>query len=145
MMCHYLIYLENHQTIVWLLPCRAVDSSVVAALLHHQGYDVVGITLQLYDHGAAIQKKGACCAGQDIYDARKVADQMGFPHFVLDYENKFKDSVIDKFVDSYLAGSTPIPCVECNMEVKFKRSFGCCQGFWCFCDGNRPLYSEKTW
>lgn len=97
-----------------------VDSSVVAALLHYQGFDVVGITLQLYDHGAAIAKKGACCAGQDIYDARKIADQCGFPHFVLDYENRFKEKVIDDFVNTYLQGATPIPCVKCNEEVKFK-------------------------
>ena len=97
-----------------------VDSSVVAALLHYHGYDVVGITLQLYDHGVAIQKKGACCAGQDIYDARKVASDLGFPHFVLDYESKFKETVIDNFVETYLSGATPIPCVKCNMEVKFK-------------------------
>ncbi len=97
-----------------------VDSSVVAALLHYQGFDVVGITLQLYDHGAAIAKKGACCAGQDIYDARKIADQCGFPHFVLDYENRFKEKVIDDFVNTYLQGATPIPCVRCNEEVKFK-------------------------
>lgn len=97
-----------------------VDSSVVAALLHYQGFDVVGITLQLYDHGAAIAKKGACCAGQDIYDARKIADQCGFPHFVLDYESRFQEKVIDDFVDTYLKGTTPIPCVKCNEEVKFK-------------------------
>jgi tRNA-uridine 2-sulfurtransferase len=97
-----------------------VDSSVVAALLHYQGFDVMGITLQLYDHGAAIAKKGACCAGQDIYDARKIADQCGFPHFVLDYENRFKEKVIDDFVNTYLQGATPIPCVKCNEEVKFK-------------------------
>jgi tRNA-specific 2-thiouridylase len=97
-----------------------VDSSVVAALLHYQGFNVVGITLQLYDHGAAIAKKGACCAGQDIYDARKVADQCGFPHFVLDYESRFQERVIDDFVDTYLQGATPIPCVKCNQEVKFK-------------------------
>ncbi|MEM6603809.1 MAG: tRNA 2-thiouridine(34) synthase MnmA [Pseudomonadota bacterium] len=109
---------EDHRIVVAM--SGGVDSSVVAALLHHQGYDVVGVTLQLYDHGAAIQKKGACCAGQDIYDARKVADQMGFPHFVLDYENRFRESVIDNFVETYLQGATPIPCVQCNMEVKFK-------------------------
>jgi tRNA-specific 2-thiouridylase len=97
-----------------------VDSSVVAAMLKEQGYEVIGITLQLYDHGIAIQKKGACCAGQDIYDARAVAERIGIPHYVLDYETKFKDAVIDKFVDGYLAGETPIPCVECNQSVKFK-------------------------
>jgi len=97
-----------------------VDSSVTAALLKEEGYDVVGITLQLYDHGAALQKKGACCAGQDIYDARRVADSIGIPHYVLDYENRFRDSVMDDFADSYLRGETPIPCVRCNQEVKFK-------------------------
>lgn len=97
-----------------------VDSSVVASLLHEQGYDVVGITLQLYDHGAAIEKKGACCAGQDIYDAKRVAEERGFPHYVLDYEDNFKQSVIDDFADSYLRGETPIPCVRCNQTVKFR-------------------------
>lgn len=97
-----------------------VDSSVVAAMLAHEGYDVVGITLQLYDHGEAVKKKGACCAGQDIYDARRVAESIGFPHYVLDYESRFKASVMDDFADSYLRGETPIPCVRCNQEVKFK-------------------------
>lgn len=97
-----------------------VDSSVAAALMVEAGYDVVGITLQLYDHGAMINKKGACCAGQDIYDARTVADKMGFPHYVLDYESVFREKVIDDFVDSYLQGETPIPCVRCNQKVKFK-------------------------
>lgn len=97
-----------------------VDSSVVASLLHEQGYDVVGITLQLYDHGEAIAKKGACCAGQDIYDAKRVAEERGFPHYVLDYEDKFRQSVIDDFADSYLRGETPIPCVRCNQTVKFR-------------------------
>lgn len=97
-----------------------VDSSVVAGLLARQGYEVVGITLQLYDHGAAVQRKGACCAGQDIHDARRVAEQLGIPHYVLDYESRFRATVIDEFADSYLAGETPIPCVRCNQEVKFK-------------------------
>ncbi len=97
-----------------------VDSSVVAAMLHEAGYQVIGITLQLYDHGAAIGKKGACCAGQDIHDARLVADQLGIPHYVLNYENRFRDSVMDDFVDTYLSGETPIPCVKCNQSVKFK-------------------------
>jgi tRNA-specific 2-thiouridylase len=97
-----------------------VDSSVTAALLHEQGYDVVGVTLQLYDYGAAVAKKGACCAGQDIYDARRVAENLGFPHYVLNYEDNFKQSVIDGFVESYLQGETPIPCVKCNMTVKFR-------------------------
>jgi tRNA-specific 2-thiouridylase len=97
-----------------------VDSSVVAALLKEQGYDVVGVTLQLYDHGIALQKKGACCAGQDIYDARQVADRIGIPHYVLDYENRFSDAVMQDFADSYLAGETPIPCVRCNQRVKFR-------------------------
>ncbi|MBO9435112.1 tRNA 2-thiouridine(34) synthase MnmA [Ruegeria sp. R13_0] len=97
-----------------------VDSSVVAAYLADQGYDVVGVTLQLYDHGAALAKKGACCAGIDIHDARRVAEERGFPHYVLDYENIFKDAVIDEFADSYLAGATPVPCIRCNERVKFK-------------------------
>lgn len=97
-----------------------VDSSVVAAMLAEEGYDVVGVTLQLYDHGAALAKKGACCAGRDIHDARRVAEQMGFPHYVLDYENMFKESVIDEFADAYLAGATPVPCIRCNERVKFK-------------------------
>ena len=97
-----------------------VDSSVVASLLHEQGYDVVGVTLQLYDYGAALQKKGACCAGQDIYDARRVAETLGFPHYVLNYEDKFKESVMDDFVETYLKGETPIPCVRCNQSVKFR-------------------------
>ena len=97
-----------------------VDSSVVAAELAQAGYDVVGVTLQLYDHGAALAKKGACCAGQDIHDARRVAEELGFPHYVLDYENIFKDAVIDEFADSYLAGATPVPCIRCNERVKFR-------------------------
>ncbi len=97
-----------------------VDSSVVAAKLADEGYDVVGVTLQLYDHGAALAKKGACCAGIDIHDARRVAEEKGFPHYVLDYENIFQDLVIDEFADSYLAGATPVPCIRCNERVKFK-------------------------
>ena len=97
-----------------------VDSSVVAAQLASEGYDVVGITLQLYDHGAALAKKGACCAGRDIHDARRVAEAMGFPHYVLDYESVFRDAVIDEFADSYLAGATPVPCIRCNERVKFR-------------------------
>ena len=97
-----------------------VDSSVVAAMLAEEGYDVVGVTLQLYDHGAALAKKGACCAGQDIHDARRVAEAMGFPHYVLDYENVFQEAVIDEFADAYLAGATPVPCIRCNERVKFK-------------------------
>ena len=96
-----------------------VDSSVVAAMLAEQGYDVVGVTLQLYDHGAALAKKGACCAGRDIHDARRVAETMRFPHYVLDYENTFRAAVIDEFADSYLAGATPVPCIRCNERVKF--------------------------
>ncbi len=97
-----------------------VDSSVVAAQLKDEGYDVIGVTLQLYDHGAALAKKGACCAGIDIHDARRVAEEMDFPHYVLDYENIFKDAVIDEFADSYLGGATPVPCIRCNERVKFK-------------------------
>jgi tRNA-specific 2-thiouridylase len=97
-----------------------VDSSVTAALLKAEGYDVVGVTLQLYDHGAAIHRKGACCAGNDIHDARMVADRIGSPHYVLDYEHRFKEAVIDRFAASYVAGETPVPCVDCNMAIKFK-------------------------
>jgi tRNA-specific 2-thiouridylase len=97
-----------------------VDSSVVAAMLKQEGYDVVGITLQLYDHGQALAKKGACCAGGDIYDARCVAGKIGIPHYVLDYESRFSDSVMQDFADSYLKGETPIPCVRCNQKVKFR-------------------------
>ena len=97
-----------------------VDSSVVAGLLKREGYDVIGITLQLYDHGAAIAKKGACCAGQDIHDARMVAERLGIPHYVLDYESRFRQSVMDEFADSYMQGETPIPCIRCNQRVKFR-------------------------
>ena len=97
-----------------------VDSSVVAAMLKSEGYDVIGVTLQLYDHGAALSKKGACCAGVDIHDARRIAERLNFPHYVLNYENVFKEKVIDEFADSYLAGATPVPCIRCNERIKFK-------------------------
>ncbi|HEX4573452.1 MAG TPA: tRNA 2-thiouridine(34) synthase MnmA [Dongiaceae bacterium] len=97
-----------------------VDSSVTAALLKRAGHDVVGITLQLYDHGEATARKGACCAGQDIHDARRVADRLGIPHYVLDYEGRFRREVMADFADAYLAGETPIPCVRCNQRVKFR-------------------------
>ncbi len=101
-----------------------VDSSVTAALLKRAGYDVVGVTLQLYDYGQALKKKGACCAGTDIHDARRVADAMAIPHYVLDYESRFRDAVMDDFADTYLAGATPIPCVRCNQTVKFTDLLG---------------------
>ena len=97
-----------------------VDSSVVAAMMAEGGFDVIGLTMQLYDHGAALAKKGACCAGADIHDARRVAASMDFPHYVLDYENLFREAVMDEFADAYLAGATPIPCIRCNERVKFK-------------------------
>jgi tRNA-specific 2-thiouridylase len=97
-----------------------VDSTVTAALMARAGYDVVGVTLQLYDHGAAVQKKGACCAGQDIHDARTAAESLGIPHYVLDYESRFRDQVMEDFADAYLRGETPIPCVRCNQTVKFR-------------------------
>jgi tRNA-specific 2-thiouridylase len=96
-----------------------VDSSVTAALLKAEGYEVVGVTLQLYDHGAATHRKGACCAGRDIHDARAVAARIGIPHYVLDYEERFRAAVIDRFAESYAAGETPVPCVECNRSIKF--------------------------
>lgn len=97
-----------------------VDSSTVAAMLVEAGYEVVGVTMQLYDYGLTIGKKGTCCAGQDIYDAKTVADKLNIPHYVLNYESVFKESVIDDFADSYLRGETPIPCVRCNQTVKFR-------------------------
>ena len=108
-----------HETRVVAAMSGGVDSSVVAAMLKAEGYDVIGITLQLYDHGAAIEKKGACCAGQDIHDARNVSDAIGIPHYVLDYESRFREQVMEDFADTYLAGSTPIPCIRCNQTVKF--------------------------
>jgi tRNA-specific 2-thiouridylase len=108
------------QTRVVAAMSGGVDSSVVAAMLAREGYDIVGVTLQLYDHGAAVNKPGACCAGQDIHDARRVADTVGFPHYVLDYESRFRHAVMEDFADTYLAGATPIPCVRCNQSVKFK-------------------------
>ena len=101
-----------------------VDSSVVAALLHEQGFEVVGVTLQLYDDGAVRGRKGACCAGQDIHDARRVADGLGIRHYVLDYERRFREAVIDDFADAYVAGETPIPCIRCNQTVKFRDLLG---------------------
>ncbi len=97
-----------------------VDSTVTAALLKEAGYEVVGVTLQLYDHGAAVQRKGACCAGQDIHDARTAAESLGIPHYVLDYESRFRDSVMEEFADAYLRGETPVPCIRCNQTVKFR-------------------------
>jgi len=108
------------QTRVVVAMSGGVDSSVCAALLAREGYEVIGVTLQLYDHGEAVQKAKACCAGQDIYDAKRVAEMKGFPHYVLDYESHFREQVIEDFADSYLQGATPIPCVRCNQTVKFK-------------------------
>jgi tRNA-uridine 2-sulfurtransferase len=101
-----------------------VDSSVVAALLKRQGYEVIGVTMQLYDHGEMTHRPGSCCAGQDIYDARRVAEAIGIPHYVLDYENRFRAEVMDRFAESYLNGETPIPCIECNRTVKFRDLLG---------------------
>ena len=108
------------QTRVVVAMSGGVDSSVAAAILKDEGYDVVGITLQLYDAGTGPRRAGACCAGQDIHDARRVAERLAIPHYVLDYEERFRKAVIDPFADSYLAGETPIPCVACNQTVKFR-------------------------
>lgn len=107
----------DHRVVVAM--SGGVDSSVAAALIKLAGYDAVGITLQLYDHGEAIRRKGACCAGQDIHDARRVSAALDIPHYVLDFESRFREAVIDDFVDTYLQGATPIPCVRCNQTVKF--------------------------
>ena len=107
-------------TLVVVAMSGGVDSSVTAGLLVEQGYNVIGITLQLYDYGMAVGKKGACCAGQDIYDAKRVADALKIPHYVLDYESKFKQEVMDDFAESYMRGETPVPCIKCNQTVKFR-------------------------
>ena len=114
---------EKSKTKVVVAMSGGVDSSVVAALLKKQGYDVVGITLQLFDYGKIGKTRGTCCAGKDIYDAKKVCDQLDIKHEVFDYQSIFKDEVIEKFADSYVKGETPIPCVDCNQTVKFRDLF----------------------
>lgn len=114
---------EIKDTRVVVAMSGGVDSSVAATMLHKQGYEVIGVTLQLYDMGIDLEKKGACCAGKDIYDAKMVAERMGFAHYVLNYESIFKQEVMEDFADSYLRGETPIPCVKCNQSVKFRDLF----------------------
>ena len=111
--------MNNKRRRILVAMSGGVDSSTVAALLVDQGHEVIGVTMQLYDMGETLARKGACCAGQDIYDAKMVADKLGIPHYVLNYENRFKDAVIEEFADSYLRGETPIPCIKCNQTVKF--------------------------
>lgn len=108
---------QDHRVVVAM--SGGVDSSVVAGMMAREGFEVVGMTMQLYDHGAAVKRKGACCAGQDIADARLVADRLGIAHYVLDYEDRFRNQVMEEFADSYLAGETPVPCISCNQTVKF--------------------------
>jgi tRNA-specific 2-thiouridylase len=115
---------DRKSTRVVVAMSGGVDSSVVAGLLSRAGYDVVGVTLQLYDHGEATHRKGACCAGQDVQDARRVAETLGIPHYVLDYESRFRETVIEDFASSYIAGETPVPCVACNQTVKFSDLLG---------------------
>jgi tRNA-uridine 2-sulfurtransferase len=122
---------SSHRVVVAM--SGGVDSSVCAALVAAAGYETVGITLQLYDHGEALKKKGACCAGQDIHDARRVADRLGIAHYVLDYESLFRQQVMDDFADTYLQGATPIPCVRCNQTVKFKDLLGTAQDLGASC------------
>ena len=113
-------YKDPKDTKVVVAMSGGVDSSVVAAMLAKEGYNVIGITLQLFNYGNSIKKKGACCAGLDIKDARRVADKFNFPHYVLNYEDQFKKEVIDDFASSYLRGDTPVPCIRCNEKIKFK-------------------------
>ena len=110
---------KPEETRVVVAMSGGVDSSVVAGILAREGYEVIGITLQLYDYGAAARKTGTCCAGQDIDDAQRVCEELGIPHYVLDYESRFREAVIDAFADSYIAGETPVPCISCNQTVKF--------------------------
>lgn len=122
---------RGHRVVVAM--SGGVDSTVAAAAMARAGYQVVGMTLQLYDHGAAISRKGACCAGQDIHDARRAAEALGFPHYVLDYESRFREAVMEEFADTYLAGATPIPCVRCNQRVKFADLLAAARGVGAAC------------